>query len=149
MNPDRELVREFLRSGTQSPISITTNPLACALNLTLIEARAQPGRAVLHCDPLPLFVQGAGVLQGGALSAMVDFAMAFAAMSALTDEEAAVTTTLEVAFLRPARAGPYEVIGELVRRGKTIIFACAELRPMGNPDLVVTAASTLSIIRAR
>ncbi|MDB6007979.1 MAG: acyl-CoA dehydrogenase [Gammaproteobacteria bacterium] len=69
MNPDRELVREFLRSGTQSPISITTNPLACALNLTLIEARAQPGRAVLHCDPLPLFVQGAGVLQGGALGA--------------------------------------------------------------------------------
>jgi len=149
MTSAREVVRAFTRSSVQFPTPITASPLACALNLVLVEARAQPARTVLHCDPMPLFVQGAGVLQRGALSAVVDFAMAFAAMSALADDESATTTTLEVAFLRPAPAGRYEAIGEIMRRGKGIIFARAELRPQGHPELVVTAASTLAIVRSR
>jgi uncharacterized protein (TIGR00369 family) len=149
MNSDREAVRAFTHGSTQSPMPITTNALACALNLVLVEARAQPGRAVLHCDPLPLFVQGAGNLQGGALSAVVDFAMAFAAMATLTEDETAVTTTLEMAFLRPAPVGRYEAIGEILRKGKAIVFARAELRPQGHPELVATAASTLAIVRSR
>lgn len=146
MNPDQALVRSFARGSAHSPIPITTNPLASALNLMLAEAHAQSGRVVLHCAPPPLFMQGAGVLQGGALSAMVDFAMAYAAMCVLSEAEAPVTTTLEVAFLRPAPAGRYEAIGEIIRKGKTILFARAELRRQGQSDLIVSAASTLSII---
>jgi acyl-CoA thioesterase len=149
MTSDRELVRRFTHGSTQSPTPITTNPLACALNLVLVEARAQPGRVVLNCDPLPLFVQGAGVLQGGALSSVADFAMAFAAMSALTDDETATTITLEIAFLRAAPPGRYEAIGEILRKGRTILFARAELRSQGHPELVATAASTLAITRSR
>lgn len=149
MNPDREAVRAFVRDNTQSPVAMTTNPLAGALNLVLVEARAHPGRAVLHFEPLPLFIQGAGVLQGGALAAMMDFAMAFAAMPALADTEAAVTTTLDVAFLRPAHAGRYEAIGEIVRKGKAMIFARAQLRPLGSTEDVSTATSTLLIVRSR
>jgi uncharacterized protein (TIGR00369 family) len=149
MTSDRDLVRRFIQGGSQLPVSITTNPLACALNLVLVEARAQPGRAIMHCDPLPLFVQGAGVLQGGALSAVIDFAMAFAAMCTLDDDQTAATITLDIAFLRPAPIGRYEAIGEILRKGKTIVFAHAQLRPEGHPEPVVTATSTLAIVRSR
>lgn len=148
MNPDREAVRAFV-SSTQVPFSIQTSPLARALDLVLVEARAHPGRVVLHCEPSPVFLQGAGNLQGGALSAMLDFAMAFAAMPTLGADEAAVTTTLEVAFLRPALAGRYEAVGEILRRGRAIIFARAELRQQEGGELVATGASTLSIVRSR
>jgi len=149
MTSDRDLVRRFVQGDMQSPVTITTNPLACALNLVLVEARARPGRALLHCDPLPLFVQGAGVLQGGALSAVTDFAMAFAAMCTLDDDETATTITLDIAFLRPAPIGRYEAIGEILRKGKSIIFAHAQMHPAGHPEPVATAASTLAVVRAR
>jgi uncharacterized protein (TIGR00369 family) len=149
MTPEQDLVRRFVQGTTQSPIPITTSPLACALNLVLVEARAQPGRAIVHSDPVPLFVQGAGVLQGGALSALTDFAMAFAAMCTLDDDETAATITLDLTFLRPAPIGRYEAIGEILRKGKTIVFAQAQLRRQGHPEPVATATSTLAIVRSR
>jgi len=149
MTSDRELVRRFIQGGSQLPVHVTTNPLACALNLVLVAARVQPARVVLHCDPLPLFVQGAGVLQGGALSAVMDFAMAFAAMCTLDDVETAATITLDIAFLRPAPIGRYEAIGEILRKGKAVVFARAQLCPEGHPEPVVTATSSLAIVRSR
>jgi len=145
MNPDQQALAAFALAETETPLAVTTNPLAIALGMRLVQAHPVPGRIVLHFQPQPLFVQGAGVLQGGALSAMADFALAFAAMLTLSPAQTAATSTLDLAFLRPARPGCYEATGEVIRRGRTLIFARAELRPLGDDRPVLAASSMLLV----
>jgi len=147
VNPDKRFVDEFMRRDTRSPILVEVNPLARALRMTLLDATAAPGHAVLHFEPDELFLQGANVLQGGAVSAMLDFAMSFAALAALPVGQSVVSTTLEVAFLRGAKAGCYEAAGEITRLGRQIVFARASLTSMQSGAVVSTGSSTLIVIK--
>ena len=81
-NPDRERIRAFL-ADPGVPLAFNSSPLLVALGTTIVAAGE--GRIVLHFEPAPLFLQGASVVQGGAVSAMLDFAMAAAIMTKLDD----------------------------------------------------------------
>jgi uncharacterized protein (TIGR00369 family) len=127
VNADRALVLEFLQ-GDRKPAGITSNPLAQELGAELIELDATQGGALLAFVPSTRFVQGAQVLQGGIVAALLDFAMAFAAHARLADEERAfATATLTVSLLRAAPPGRYLARGRIVRLGRKLMFAEAEL----------------------
>ena len=149
MNPDKIMLEGFAATAQLEPLAVTSNPFSIALGMILLEARPLPGKVVLQFNPEPLFVQGAGVLQGGALSAMVDFAMAFATLVALPAGSTATTTTLDVAYLRAAKPGRYQAIGEVEQLGRRIAFARARLVALDGDMVVVTASSSLLILPER
>ncbi len=145
MNPDIALIRRFV-AGTGEPLPFDANPLTRFLGGRLIEADAGAGRIVLGFEPPEVFVQGAGVLQGGAIGAMLDFAATFAAMLALPDGQSLATSSLTTTFLRAAPAGRYRATGRVERRGRRIVVATASLAQEGTPEPVAIATAVMPVV---
>ena len=146
-NPDQALIHRFIEGGS-TPILFDANPMARALGAELRAADLTTGRVALAFAPDPLFIQGTGVLQGGAVTAMLDFAMAFAALAHLPVGASCATVNLNTAFLRPAPKGRYVAVGEVERRGKQLAFTHARLLREEDQVVVATATSTLAVILA-
>jgi len=142
VNPDRALVLEFLRGGG-APLPLRSNPLGDELGGSILELDAERGAVVLAFLPHDRLVQGGGVLQGGIVTAMLDFAMAFAAHAVVADE-AFSTATLHTNLLRPALPGRHIARGHLVRRGRKLLFAAAELATEDG-KLVATGSSVMAL----
>lgn len=146
-NPDQTLIHRFLAEGGQ-PLAFDANPMAVALGSTLLKVDREAGAVELSFAPQPLFIQGTGVIQGGAVTAMLDFAMAFATLAALPPTASCATVNLNTSFLRPAPQGTYLASGLVERRGKALAFARAELRRAADGVVVATATSTLALLLA-
>ncbi|MGH8228451.1 MAG: PaaI family thioesterase [Steroidobacteraceae bacterium] len=129
MNTDRVLAVQFLEGGGK-PLPLASNPLARALAGELLELDAERGSALLAFTPPQQFLQGAGVIQGGIVAALLDFAMAFAALAALGGADRPfATATLQVSLMKPAPPGRYLARGRIVRKGRRLMFAEAALAP--------------------
>ena len=88
------------------------------------------GACVLHFEVRPEFTIPGGVVQGGITTAMLDMAMAISAGGAIS------TASLHVEILRPVVGPTLRVHGRIVRQGRRIVFAEAE---MTGPDGKVCA----------
>ena len=64
----------------------------------------------------PEFANRHGTVQGGFLAAMLDSAAGMAVMLSLPPEQTAVTTRLDVSYLKPASIGPLHATSRIVRR---------------------------------
>lgn len=144
-NPDQALIHRFLASDRQ-PMAFDANPMALALGSRLLSVDAPAGRVELSFEPQGLFIQGTGVIQGGAVTAMLDFAMAFAALAHLPVGRSCATVNLNTAFLRPAPQGTYIAVGEVERLGKALAFTHARLLRAQDAVVVATATSTLAVV---
>jgi uncharacterized protein (TIGR00369 family) len=85
------------------------------------------------------------IVQGGFITAMVDSAMAYAAMGASEGHAAVPTLEIKVSFLRAGNPGPFLARARVVRLGKTVGFLEAELHQ--NDELIATSSSTIRVIR--
>lgn len=167
VNTDRDLVLELSKSG-RLPAKVASNPLARELEAEILELPIEAGLAVLAFEPPARFAQGSGVLQGGIITALLDFAMAFAAHAKLGEEPRSfATVSMNVHFLRPAPPARYLAHGRIVRAGRRLLFAEAELiagtpsggassavapgsgtaaaRGASHPELVATASAVLAL----
>ena len=144
-NPDQALIHHFIDSGAQ-PMPFDANPMARALGAELRAADLVAGTVALAFAPDRLFIQGTGVLQGGAVTAMLDFAMALATLAHLPVGGSCATVNFNTAFLRPAPQGPYLAIGEVERRGRQLAFTHARLMRLEDRTVVATATSTLALM---
>ncbi len=143
MNPDRARIREFL-AGAGMPLAFDSSPLLLALGTTIISAGS--GRILLRFEPAPLFMQGASVVQGGAVSAMLDFAMAAAIMTTLDDQVHFATASLTVSFLAAVKSGALLAEGEVDRIGRRNGFARSSLRAEADDAVLATASSVLTML---
>ncbi|WP_126227657.1 PaaI family thioesterase [Burkholderia ambifaria] len=146
-NPDREILHSFHRDGCFEPALLTTNPLAIALQTKLLRVDIELGVVELSFRPGEQFLQGANVIQGGIVSAMLDFALGFAALAAVQQSQSVATATLNVSFLRPAKAGTYVARGRLERLGRVMAFTRGALFEPGERP-VATATSSLAVVGA-
>lgn len=138
-HPERALVRRAIEAGLKD-LPVTTNPLARALAMRLLEARA--GWVRLAFTVPDDFTQGNGVVQGGIVAGMLDFGMVFAAFSQVPVEATLATVAQTTNFFRAAMAGELLVEAELEKVGRTLINARASLR---SPDGVLLAGATAPI----
>ncbi len=142
MNTDRDLVLELSKSG-HLPAPLTSNPLARELDGELLELATDRGLAVLAFKPPARFAQGSGMLQGGIVTALLDFAMAFAAHAKLTGEPRGfATASMNVQFLRPAPPARYIALGRIVRAGRKLLFAAAKLVRAAAPGATAAPAAS-------
>jgi uncharacterized protein (TIGR00369 family) len=102
---------EFRHRGKRVPISET-------LGAELLEHAE--GRARIRFPVLPQYMNPAGQLQGGMFAVMMDNAMAIAA-------DGIATATMQFSILRPATGGHVIASAEVVRAGRNLIYAEAEL----------------------
>lgn len=144
-NPDHALIHRFLRCPERA-MAIDSNPMAMALAAQLLSVDLEAGRVELAFEPDRIFTQGAGVLQGGAVAGMLDFAMAFATMACLPVGKGCATVNLNTVFLRPARTGRYLAVGEVERQGRALVFTHARLTGADDGIVIATATSTLAVL---
>ena len=142
-NPDQLLLHRC-RDEPGPPLPIDASPFALALGGRIARVDAASQSVELLFEPGPQFLQGANVVQGGVVSAMLDFALAFAGLAMLPLERACATTTLNVAFLRPAKPGLYRAIGTVERLGRRVIFTHGSVARPDEPP-VATGTSSLTI----
>ncbi|WP_370202668.1 PaaI family thioesterase [Alloalcanivorax venustensis] len=107
--------------------------------------RMDPDEGVLEAEfeGKEAFLNPAGKIQGGFLSAMLDDTMGPALAALLNAGEFAPTLNLNVQFLAPAEQGKLEGHGRVVKRGGGICFLSGELTQQGR--LVATATATAAI----
>jgi uncharacterized protein (TIGR00369 family) len=144
INPDKILLDSH-RPGDVLPFESDAQPFARALGAQLTAVDAVNGVVQLRFTPGREFIQGMGVVQGGAVSAMLDFAMGFAGLAMMEEGFFITTATLNIAFLRAAPAGNYTATGLVERRGKTLIFTRGELRAQAG-TLVATGTGSLAVV---
>lgn len=149
MSPNQAIVHQ-MAGAPAAPLSFPADALASALGARLLQADGLQGRVCLEFSPGPTFLQGEGVVQGGAVSAMLDFAAACAAMSTLDAGVDCATITLTTSFLRPVPAGTFIARGEVERRGRSMIFARASLHQQDeNERTLATAVTVLAVAPPR
>ncbi len=137
-NADRDLIAKSF--GGPFPLAVGTSALAAELSTQILQAG--PGEICLSFVVGDRFTQATGVLQGGAVASMLDFGLAFAALTLRGPGESAVTLSLAINYLRPALPGSYEVHAKVIRAGRRLTFVEASLLgPAG--DAVATASSPL------
>jgi uncharacterized protein (TIGR00369 family) len=150
MNPDHALLLSFARRPSGEPMVVDTNPLALELGATLIAADLQARTLRVGFEPDARFVQGNGVVQGGIVAAMLDFAIAFAVLMQLPLQRSAVTAGLDLQFIRSAKAGRFIAEARVRHLGSTLAFAAADLLREGSGGTPVASASaTLPVLTLR
>jgi uncharacterized protein (TIGR00369 family) len=124
-------------------VRIDSNPLALAMKCHLLHADRAQGIVELQFEPDPLFIQGTGALQGGAVSAMLDFAMAFAVLARVPPGRSCATVNMTTSFQRPAAGGCHRAVGKVERCGRSLAFTRARLFRDRSEEAVASATSTL------
>ena len=141
-HPERALVRRAIEQKL-SDLPVTTNPLAISLNMRILEARE--GWVRIAYSPPESFTQGNGVVQGGIISAMLDFAMIFAAFSKVPVDATVATVSQTTNYFRPVFLGELTVEAELEKAGRTLINARASLFD-SERSLLASATAPIAVI---
>jgi uncharacterized protein (TIGR00369 family) len=97
-------------------------PVAKLLGAQAIAWHEDGERAEMAFTAPPEFCNLMGNVQGGLLTAMLDMAMAFSVICALTPGHVVPSLEIHASYISPARAGRILAFGRPVRRGRTIAF---------------------------
>ena len=102
-NPNGDQTKSTGPHQVQMESWISCAPFEKLLNMEIVEA--ENGRAVLTMPVLYDFVQGGGLLHGGALVSLADTAVVMAIKSILQPKTHFATISMETKFLHPVRRG--------------------------------------------
>jgi molybdopterin converting factor subunit 1 len=109
---------------------------------------AEPGHVQMEFTASEQFLNPAGVVQGGFITAMLDDTMGPAAVAQLGVGYFAPTLELKVSFLRPVGPGRLVADGRVVHMGKSIAFLEGSLvDEEGN--VVATATATARVVKLK
>ncbi len=147
INPDKTLLQSH-RPGDVLEFAHEDQQFARSFGAAITAVDTAKGIVELRFTPDQQFLQGAGVLQGGAVASMLDFAMGFAGLAMMDEGYFTTTATLNIAFLRPAKPGIYLARGFVERRGRTLVFTRGELHA-ADGALVATGTSSLVVVSPR
>lgn len=118
------------------------------LGWSLIEANPDRGEIEVSFEATEDFLNPAGTVQGGFLTAMLDDTMGPALAATLDPGLYGATIELKVSFLRPAKPGRLVGRGRVVHSGGTIAFLSGELLD-DSGQVVAVGSATSRIVRTR
>ena len=113
------------------------------LDLTVIDANGEHVTLTMH--PGERLNRQGGIVSGQALMAAADTAMVLAIFSACGEAIPCATVDMNTSFLKPATNVELTIRANVIRRGRSIIFARAEITSSRDNKLVVTATGTYAL----
>jgi uncharacterized protein (TIGR00369 family) len=120
-------------------------PVARLLGWTLLSIDPERGEIRVRFEAKADFLNPAGTVQGGILSAMLDDTMGPAAVALLGGNRFTQTLELKTSFYRPARPGPIIGFGRVAHRGRELVFLEGTLSD-GEGKSLAAATSTARVI---
>ena len=120
---------------------------ACAelLGWTLLDHDAAKGWVRIAFEAGRAFLNPAGFVQGGLLTAMLDDSMGPAVLLMTEGKSYTVTIDMHVSFLAPALPGRLIAEGQILQLGKTIAFLESRLSD-GDGTLIARANSSARLV---
>jgi len=101
------------------------------------------GRAAFELTPADFRLQPFGVIHGGNVATLIDSATFWACYLAMdSDDDGLASVDLKLNYLAPARVEALRCEGTLIKAGKTLSYAEAEVRG-GDGQLIAHGTSTL------
>ena len=104
-----------------------TPPAAALLGWRFISWDQDGGVLTVGFEGRPEFLNPAGQVQGGLLTAMLDDAMGPAIVAASGGARYGHTIDLQMQFLRPVLPGPIRATGRVIRMGRNVAHLDGEL----------------------
>ncbi len=104
---------------------------------------AADGRAQAQLVAEDQHLNPSGSVHGGVLATLVDTAMGAAVRSIIDDQDAAATTQLTLAYLRPASTGTLTVHAQVGKQGEHILVCDAHVEQDGRA--LIEALATFAI----
>ena len=116
--------------------------------------RVAPGEVDLALRFRADLTQQHGFLHAGVVSAVVDSACGYAALSLMEPGAAVLTVEFKVQLLAPARGEQFRAHGRVVRTGRTLTVVAGEFRASaqdsaGEGELVAMLTGTMMAVRDR
>jgi uncharacterized protein (TIGR00369 family) len=102
------------------------------------------GEAVLALESSQHHLNLQGLIHGGVIATLADTAAGLALRSTIEPGTRHVTINLDVQYLRPAREGTLTARGRVVRAGRSIGFADAEVTD-GGGTVIARAQATVAL----
>jgi len=101
--------------------SFDHQPMMKTMGVTLVDLA--PGHVEFSMDFAEHLTQQNGFLHAGALSTALDSACGFSAYTLMPPDASILTIENKVNLLRPARTGPFRVVGDVIKPGRTIVVS--------------------------
>jgi uncharacterized protein (TIGR00369 family) len=110
-----------------------------------------PGMVEIALTPHPAISQQHGFVHGGAVSAIADSAAGYAALSLMPAGTGVLTTEFKINLLAPAAGERIIARGRVVKTGRTLTLAQAEVfaRTGGQEKLIALLTATLMAVTGR
>lgn len=118
-------------------------PLASRLGLRV--ESVTPGEVTVRAPNDPGFIRPGGTVAGPVLMAMADFAMYGVVLSLIGRVDLAVTTNLNINFLRRPALGDVVARARLLKLGKRLAVGEVSIYSDGSDELVAHVTATYSI----
>jgi uncharacterized protein (TIGR00369 family) len=107
------------------------------------------GRVVLEMPSDPRFGQQFGYTHAGAVTALVDTACGYAALTTMADDREVLTVDFSANFVAPAAGDRFRATATVLRAGRTIVVTRGEVHALtGNdePRLVAAMQATMMAV---
>ena len=129
--------------------SFAKQGLMTTLGATL--STVSPGMVEIVLSPHPAISQQHGFVHGGAVSAIADSAAGYAALSLMPADIGVLTTEFKINLLAPAAGDRILARGRVVKAGRTLTMAQAEVFAIieGQEKLIALLTATLMAVKGR
>ena len=105
----------------------------------------EPGRVVVRMDTDKRHIRAGGTVSGPTLFALADMGGYSCVLSHVGEEALAVTTNLNINFMRKADPGPLEAHCTILKLGKRLMVFEASILEAGKLDVIAHATGTYAI----
>ncbi len=144
MHEPHPILKAFQAAG--APLAMN-EPLARSLKGAIVEMDPDTSGAVLAFEPDESFKQGGGVIHGGIVATMLDYAMALACFTRVATGQSFATVSLTTHYLRSVLPGRHLVRARIDRKGARLIFVSADLVRDGEDEPLATATAVMAMTR--
>lgn len=101
--------------------SFNYQPMMKTMGVTLVDI--EPGHVEFSMEFADHLTQQNGFLHAGALSTALDSACGFSSYTLMPAEASILTIENKVNLFRPALKGPFKIVGDVIKPGRTIIVS--------------------------
>jgi uncharacterized protein (TIGR00369 family) len=121
------------------------------VDLGVAPTAVREGRCETEMALLPRHLQHTGQAHAGVVTALADHTAGAAAQTVVRGTGVAITAELKTSLLRPAVGDRLVCVGRVVKPGRTLIFAEAEVFAVAGTErtLVAKLSATLAVVQAK